>query len=225
MRHLILLLSGSLAVSAYAQRGHDLKVETYLLPSESISKSLIAVRLTNISPHELEIPSDNVVIAEHPIPASPIKALYYAKSTFSCSPLPGSISASFQFKAQNPEEVTRCAEVGAIGLTGSGPTLLERVTSWTILRPRESTTRQAKITSVLPIQAGWFTSIRTVYTSPSFSADEQKILKEAGIHVPSGNYVSDNSLAFWTDGKAVFLADPGVLPTTNPPKLRAAVGW
>jgi hypothetical protein len=225
MRHLILLLAGSLAFPAYAQPGHDLKIETYLLPGESISKSLIAVRLTNITPHELEVPSDNVVIADHPIPASPIKALYYANSIFSCLPLPGSISASFQFKAQNPEEVTWCAEVGAIGLTGSGPTLLERATSWTVLRPGESTTLQAKITSVLPIQAGWFTGIRTVYASPRFSADEQTTLKEAGIHVPSGNYISDNSLAFWTDGKAFFLAAPRMLPTKKPPKLRVALGW
>ena len=72
MRHLILLLAGSLAFPAYAQPGHDLKIETYLLPGETISKSLIAVRLTNITPHELEIPSDNVVIADHPIPASRI---------------------------------------------------------------------------------------------------------------------------------------------------------
>jgi hypothetical protein len=189
MRYLTLLLASFLSWSAYAQQGHDLRIETYFLSNESTSKSVIAVRFTNISSHELDLPTDNVFLADRPLPGSSFKGLYYPSAIFSCSPIPGLISVSFQFKPQNPEVVTRCGEVAAVELASPAPAVLERAKSWTVLKPGESTTRQAMIALVLPIQPGRFTSIRAVYRSPHFSPDEQKQLKETGITVPSGDYI------------------------------------
>jgi len=219
MRHITLLLASFLSWSAYAQRGHDLKIESYFLPNESASKSVIAVRFTNISSHELDLPTDNVFLADRPLPGSGFKGLYYPNSIFSCSPIPGLISVSFRFKPQNPEVVTRCGEVGAVELAAPAPAVLERAKSWAILKPGESTTRQAMIALVLPIQPGRFTSIRAVYRSPRFSPDEQEQLKEAGITVPRGDYISDNSFSFWTDGDRVTLVDAYGSPGRMVPKL------
>jgi hypothetical protein len=207
MRHLVLLLAGFLGWSAYAQQGQDLRIETYFLPNEWASESVIAVRFTNITSHELALPTENVFVAEHPVSGSNFKGLYYPNSIFSCSPMPGSISVSFQFKPRNPEVVTRCGEVAAVELKAQVPAVLERVKSWTVLKPDESTTRQATIASVLPIQAGGYTRIRAVYRSPHFSPDEQEQLKQSAITVPAGDYISENSFCFWTDGERVTLVD------------------
>lgn len=219
MRHFVLLLATFLCCFAYAQQGHDLRIETYFLPNERASKSVIAVRFTNITSHELDLPTDNVYVADRPIPGSNFKGLYYPKSIFSCLPIPGSISVSFQFKPQDPEVITRCGEVAAVELTAETPTVLQRAKSWTILEPGESTTRQAIIASVLPIQAGKFMRIRAVYSGPHFSPDELEQLKKAGVRLPAGDSTSDNSFGFWTDGDRVTLLDANGSPRRILPEL------
>jgi hypothetical protein len=220
MRHLALLLTSFLSWSAYAQQGHDFRIKTYFLSNEWTSKSAIAVRFTNITSRELALPTDNVYAAENPVPESNFRGLYYPKSIFSCSPIPGLISVSFEFKPQNPEVVTHCGETAAVAMKTLAPELLKRAKSWTILRPGESTTRQAMIGMVLPVQAGMFMQIHAVYRSPHFSEVEQAQLKVAGITVPTGDYVSDNSFSFGTDGERVILPVPDgsqrkVLPNTG----------
>jgi hypothetical protein len=208
MRLLVLLLASFFSGSACAQQGHDLRIETYFLSNEWTSKSAIAVRFTNITSRELALPTDNVYVADYPVPGSNFRGLYYPKSIFSCSPIPGLISVSFEFKPQNPEVVTQCGEAAAVAMKTQAPEVLKRAKSWTILRPGESATRQAMIGMVLPLQAGMFTQIHAVYRSPHFSQVEQEQLKDAGITVPAGNYVSDNNFSFGTDGERVILVTP-----------------
>ena len=222
MSNLLLFLLTFCLLGAQPADSQDLRIEIFLIAHQQPDTTRVAVRLTNMSSHELDIPTDNVSAKE--VPHSQFRGLYYPHTIFSCAPIPGSISLRFSFTPQNPERSAACGGEDAIPLTGRTPDILQRAKLWTRLQPRESTTRQMEVDRILPIQAGSFNRVRALYRSPQFSATDEKKLVQARITVPSGEYLSTNSFSFTTNGQSIIVTDheaPPAKPDQQHPKISA----
>jgi hypothetical protein len=185
------------------RRRDDLQVEAFLLPGNSVNTSRIAVRFTNLSSHELALPTDNFRYPEGiPLDGGPAKGLYFPRTIFSCYPQPGLIAFHYSFVAANAEVVTQCRNAG-VAVTKPPVDIVNRAKAWTMLSPGASTTREIPINRVLPIQQGTFRNVRAVYCSPNFSTEDQGKLDKAGIQVPTGNYIASAGFSFETDGESL----------------------
>jgi hypothetical protein len=172
----VLAFAGAWGYGAAQQQREALRVTVQFTPQGDGAHTNVAVRLYNVSSHIVNV---------------------WMPGAVWCRPSPGAVWLEWRYR---PVDHLGREQVRVDGMCGEatpgadGSELVARIEKqkrvWMTLQPGQyGELSDAINTSGVIAQPGDYT-VRAVYTSPAFSGDDKRQLRQAGIDTPKGEYRS-----------------------------------
>lgn len=172
----LLALCGAVSCGWSQQQRETLKVTVQFTPQGDGEHTNVAVRIWNVSDRTLNL---------------------WMPGGMWCRPAPGAVWLEWHYRPVDDagrEQLRVDSTCGEMKPGSDGAALVDRIAkqkrTWMTLRPFQyGELTDSIMTAGVAAQPGKY-SVRAVYTSPDFSGDDKRQLRQAGIETPKGQYRS-----------------------------------